>query len=393
MIKKTKIVNFKIKTICMVTSIHPDFDVRIMKEANFLLDHGFNVHLICPWNCRQVKIPGIIFLTFKRATKRALRFINYFRISKYLLKRKYDLYHFHDIDILPLFCLVKILTKKPVIYDIHENYPDEMLVRYWVPDSLRWILYYFTKYLQLICAYFIRNLILVVPSQEADFSSLRYNKIIIRNFASKTLLETKQDNYETRNDAIIFTGIHYIAAGSILFLDIAKKILEKFPNLQFYCIDWFEGDYLLKKQMFTYIESHSMKNKIIFLPPIRPDKIMSYLNTATIGLAPYLRVIKNIKGIPTKIFEYMAAGLPIVCSNLPLLKEIIEKEKLGLVADPENVDDFVEKISFLIYNRSLAKEMGENGTRAFINQYSWEVESLKLKKFYESFLSGRMPSY
>jgi len=373
---------------CMVTSIHPDFDTRIMKQLNSLAGYGYQIDLICPWECRDSNVPGVNFLTFERAKRRLTRFMNYLRIGKYLLKKRYALYHIHDIDILPLFCVVKFLTKKPVIYDIHENYPDEMLVRYWVPKYLRWVLYFVVKYVQRICAFYIRNLILVAPSQEAEFGSQKYNKVMVRNFASKILLETRVDNYETRQDAVIFTGKQGINNGSMLFLEIANGVLKKYPNVKFLCIDWFEGNNVLQEQMSGHIEKLGIRKNITFLQPVKGLEIMSYLGMGRIGLSPNLRVDNQIKGLHTKIFEYMAAGLPIVASNLPYQTEIIGKADCGLLANPDVPDDFVDKICFLISNQSRAKEMGENGKKAFLEHYCWEGEVTNLKKMYESLLGA-----
>jgi glycosyltransferase involved in cell wall biosynthesis len=370
----------------MVTSIHPDFDTRIMKQLNSLADFGYQIDLICPWEGRSSDISGVDFLTFKRARKRLTRFMNYLRIGKYLLKKRYALYHIHDIDILPLFCVVKFLSKKPVIYDNHENYPEEMLVRFWVPEHLRWVLYFIVKYVQRICASYIGNLILVVPSQEAEFGSQKYNKVMVRNYASKILLETRAANYEARQDAVIFTGVQSINNGSILFLEIANGVLKKYPNVKFLCIDWFDGDNALRKQMDEYIKKFAIQENISFLSPVKGSEIMSYLNMAKIGISPNLRVDKQIKALPTKLFEYMAAGLPIVTSNLPHQTEIIKKSNCGLLADPDFPDDFVDKICFLISNQSKAKEMGENGKNAFLEHYCWETDVLKLKELYELLL-------
>ena len=378
--------------ICMVTSIHPDFDTRIMKEVNSLAGYGYQIDLICPWECRGSDVPGVNFLTFERAKKRLTRFMNYLRIGKYLLKKRYVLYHIHDIDILPLFCVVKLLSKKPVIYDIHENYPDEMLVRYWVPKYMRWVLYFVVKYVERICAFYIRNLVLVVPSQEAEFGSQKHNKVMVRNYASKILLEARLDNYETRQDAVIFTGVQSISNGSMLFLEIAKAIINRYSHVKMLCVDWFDGDNALREQMHQYVRKFAIQQNISFLPPVKGSEIMSYLNMAKIGISPNLRVDKQIKALPTKLFEYMAAGLPIVTSNLPYQTEIISKANCGLLANPDVTGDFVEKISCLISDPSKAKEMGENGMRAFLEIYCWENEVTKLKELYESLL-GKVNQY
>ncbi|NVM20301.1 MAG: glycosyltransferase family 4 protein [Desulfobacterales bacterium] len=373
--------------ICIITSIHPDFDARITKQARSLAGYGYKVDLVCPWNCHDANTPGTNFLTFKRANRRLTRFLNYFRIGKCLHKKPYDLYHFHDIDILPLFCLVKFLAKKPVIYDVHENYPEQMLVKFWVPRYLRPILSFLVKHAQRVCAYYIRNLIIVVPLQEAEFKASRYKKVMVRNFPSTDLLKGKQNDYESRPDTIIFTGKQNINNGSLLLLEIAEKVLKKHPRVQFLAIDFFAGNDALKKDMLDYIKDHSLQKKFAFLPFRRAHEIMKYLNKATIAISPNLKVPQQIMGIHTKLFEYMTGGLPIVASKLPHQAEVISKANCGFLADPDSIDEFVDRICFLISNRSEAKQMGENGVRAFLEHYSWEIEVTKLRKMYDVLLN------
>ena len=90
--------------------------------------------------------------------------------------------------------------------------------------------------------------------------------------------------------------------------------------------------------------------------------------------------------MPNKLFEYMAAGLPVVASNFPLWKEIIEGNECGLCVDPLDPRAIAQAIEHLIINPGEAQRMGENGQRAVLEKYNWEKESVKLLKLYEKAL-------
>jgi len=89
----------------------------------------------------------------------------------------------------------------------------------------------------------------------------------------------------------------------------------------------------------------------------------------------------------TKIFEYMASGIPVIASNFPLWEEIIAGNKCGICIDPYNIMEIANAINWLIDNPEQAQLMGENGKRAVVEKYNWECESKKLVKSYYDIFS------
>jgi len=299
--------------------------------------------------------------------------------------RNVDIVHFHDIDILPWMAFISFF--KPVVYDVHENYPDEMLDRFWIPDPMRRIMYHLVRHSQYFFSSFIKNLVFVTEDQNRDFNHKRFNKILIYNYASRDLIKLRKDNYLEREDLIIFTGAHYISNGTYLILDIADRLKYKFPHVKILITDRFSGG--LRKKVEKEIRLRHLKGILKIIPQVKSDAIMGLLNEATIGLCPNLRVIKQLRAIPTKIFEYMAAGIPIIASNLGLQEQIISSTRSGILAQPENPDSFVVAIEELIKNRQFAKEFGENGFKAFVNKYNWDHQIANMENYYDSIISHK----
>ena len=78
----------------------------------------------------------------------------------------------------------------------------------------------------------------------------------------------------------------------------------------------------------------------------------------------------------------MSHGIPIICSNFPVWKDFIDKEKCGLTVNPNDIVDIIDKINFLLNNMEAGVTMGENGRKAVLKKYNWEKESNKLIKLY-----------
>ena len=374
----------KINNILIITSIHPDFDSRIWKLCTSLVKAGCEITLICPWNIPNGKvIEGVTLLTFSKKKSRFLRLVfTPFQILHYLIPiiGKTDLVHFHDIDILPFMALLSLL--KPVVYDIHENYPEEMLVRYWVPKLLRRYLFHIVRVSQNLFCQILRNIVLVTPAQLKNFKTQSLNIFYLYNYASANLLSQINDNYFQRKDHVVFVGSCYESNGLSLFLKIARLSKSLMPNLEFSFPDRFGNNNSYRQQVVEYIDQHNLTNTSMF-PNVLPHELMSILNTATIAIAPDLRTPNRSLAIPTKLFEFMAAGLPIVSSDLPYQSELFSAFKIGILAQPENPASFLEAIKELVHNRQYAYQLGINGRAAFSGKFNWEVQIPELIKYYQ----------
>jgi len=373
----------------MITSVHPDFDSRIWKEAKSLALSGFEIHLVCPWEVRNLDvIDGVIFHPFRHSPKRSKRLFGHFYLMRKLmpLLKGVEIIHFHDIDLLPWMVVLSLI--KPVIYDIHENYAEEMLLKPYLPTLWRPLIAWIAKWGEWLCVRMIKNLVVVVDSLEKIYAHPGTHVVKVRNFATLELEKERKNDYDHRIPAVIFTGSQYIANGSLLFLEIAHRVHLLRPNVKFYCTDRFGiyEDLQFKKYFLLKMVEYKLQNVVFFLPNVKPHLIMLHINQATIGLSPNLNLKKQKIALPTKIFEYMAGGIPIVASNLPYFGEFIDKNGAGLLADPDNPDQFAEKVIYLLDHKDEAKKMGENGLRVFWEKYCWEKEVEKLIQMYHKIL-------
>jgi glycosyltransferase involved in cell wall biosynthesis len=375
--------------IAIVTSIHSDFDARLWKYAKLLRSLGHEVHMVCPWAVEAGETDGIIFHPFARVRSRWARTAQIpWRLGRTLLPLlpKVDVLHFHDIDILPWMALLSLF--KPVIYDVHENYPEEMLVREWIPRPLRHLLAFSVRWMQIACAAIIRNIVLVAESQNKDLVGPTLRKTMVMNYATVELLRNVTQDYTERPDGVIFLGSQYENNGSMLLIEIADRLHKRLPGMKVYAVERF-ADPLYRQKLLDEVTRRCLQDCYVLLPNIKPQNIMNHLNRCTIAVLCNLRVPQQINGVHTKLFEYMAAGLPIVTSDLPHQVSTISSANNGLLAQPDNPDSFVEAICQLAANRDYARQLGLNGQRYFVDHYSWESQAEKIKQFYCSVIEHR----
>ena len=109
---------------------------------------------------------------------------------------------------------------------------------------------------------------------------------------------------------------------------------------------------------------------------------------ASMGIITFLPYSNNTSCLPNKLFDYMLVSLPVIASNFPLYKEVVEPHQCGLIVDPEKPEAIAEAMTYLIEHPAEARCMGENGRRAVTEQYNWDRESKKLLRIYETILGA-----
>ena len=89
----------------------------------------------------------------------------------------------------------------------------------------------------------------------------------------------------------------------------------------------------------------------------------------------------------TKLFEYMSAEIPVIASDFPLWRSIIDGAQCGLLVEPMNPEVLAEAILYIIENPEEAYEMGKCGRKAVREKYNWDYENIKLLKLYKDLSS------
>jgi len=112
------------------------------------------------------------------------------------------------------------------------------------------------------------------------------------------------------------------------------------------------------------------------------------LADARVGLALYHPVQAHIDCQPTKAFEYMAAGLPVIAADFPGFRRIIEDNRCGLCVPPCDVAAITSAIEWIFDNPAKAEAMGRRGREMALQSFSWDGEEETLLRFYGRITAG-----
>ncbi len=131
-------------------------------------------------------------------------------------------------------------------------------------------------------------------------------------------------------------------------------------------------------------------DRVHLVPPVPSDEVVDYTASATIGVAPIVpTTLNNAYSLPNKLFQYMAAGLPVLASALPQLTEIVEGSDAGVTVDTRDVPALAAALRSLLGDRDRLGEMGRNARRAVEERYSWERSATTLRSVYQRLTARR----
>ena len=369
------------RKICQITTVHPSFDVRIFhKECRTLAKAGYEVYLIAQHDKEEV-VDGVHIIPIPKAENRMQRItLLSIKALSNALNLKADVYHFHDPELLPVGILLKLLSRKKVIYDVHEDYSKQILSKPYIPKILRKSISYFVKVLEYISSLFFDGIITATDEILRNFS---YHKraISVKNFPiieDFPIMKKVDENKDVFN--LIYSGGLTEIRGIIQMVQSLEFVKSNKQLNLILCGEFDPPDLEVKVRNLKGFE------KVEYHGWVDHKKIPEFLNKADAGIVCLHPIPNYLTSLPIKLFEYMLASLPVIASNFPLWKEIVEGNKCGLCVNPLDPKEIAEAIKYLIDHPDEAMQMGENGRKAVLEIYNWEKESEKLINLYEELL-------
>lgn len=359
--------------VCHLTSVHKWNDVRIFeKECVSLSKAGFEVSLISV-NGENGIYHGVHVLSVSsKASGRFSRMTQTVdEVYQKALEVDADVYHFHDPELLRIGKKLQKKHRKKVIYDSHEDLPRQILDKGWIPFLLRKTISRLIENYEDKIASQLSGIVAATPHIQKRFLKSNPNTVNINNFPilEKMSIDVK---WENRKNEICYIGGIFISRGILELVD-AMELVDTKLNLA--------GNYDSSSLRENLIEKKGWKN-VKEYGFVGRDEIVEILSRSKIGLVTLYPTQAYLESLPIKMFEYMAAGIPVIASDFPLWRSILDKHQCGMCVDPQNVQSIAKAINFLLSNNESASEMGKRGQKAATESYSWNAESKKLIEFY-----------
>lgn len=366
----------------MFSSVHNWMDTRILnKETVSLIAQGKKVEFYAVGNQSDApQIKGINFhLTPQR--KKWLRPLRWLLLVQEVIKSDAKFYHFHDAELL---CLTSFIRKKKpeavIIYDMHEYFVGQISTKDWLPALLRKPISQFVQVMEKKMMRFCDGVIYAEKSYQQYFPEYKGYTEEILNYP----LQIERKNLQKEP---VFTLIYVgdiTEDRNIMGMIEVAKLLKKRGLIEFQMKLIGPMDELLQNKVTKKVTENGLEDVILFYGRIPYTAIWEHYFSAHVGLC-LLKPIPNYKNsMATKLYEYMAASLPILASNFPDWASLLSENNCGVAVDPQDFNKITQLVEQLEGNPQFAQKLGANGRKAFENKYSWGSQANKLEKFYRT---------
>lgn len=381
------------KKYCFFSSMpRQEREVIMFRQAHSLLADGFEVlDVVSDARPKETKQGVIITPTGYRAYNFWQRiFVAPRKLYKKLLEVDADVYHTVHVDQL-MTCLKLKRKGKKVIFEMQEDHPYSL---YWKSNAPKWMLkpvvWLMTKWM----GYVFRRLDAITG---LTYDCVDYIKSwgvspekvhLWGNFPEiRKDYSLSLDDYLKREDRLLYFGIIY----SYSKQEVILQALKELPDVKYLVAGLFMGTE--KNTYKPMIMNMPEWKSVEFIEGFKHEELEGFINRSTIS-----NVVRDFSVYPMeksgsfgiiKVFESMEAALPIICSDMPIYRDIMKEYKCGILVDPLNKDQIRDAIEYLVTHKEEAWRMGQEGRRAVIEKYSWDALSVKYLEIVNGMLNNK----
>lgn len=300
-------------------------------------------------------------------------------IDMYKLIRdvKADIIHANDLNaLIPAYYAAK-RNKSKLIYDTHEIFLENP----WIASN---------KIVHFVWSIFEKHiigkvdLVVCVSHAASDYLKERYemkNLMIVTNCISQETLSELSLLTKNRGFEVLNHGQYYGGRGYDIMVDSAKYIKDLSDVTLV-----LRGFGVLEDQLRKIVSDENAQN-VRFDPPVKMLELITYASRSHVGIAMTEAISINFKlSVSNKIFEYAAAGLPVIMSNIPEHRYLNEKYHFGIILEKDTPECLADAIRKLHDNNDLYEECAKN-SRILSKEITWENDFGKLLAFERNMIS------
>jgi glycosyltransferase involved in cell wall biosynthesis len=373
-----------VKRACVSVTNDLATDQRVLKVCDFLTRLGYTVTMVGVKKTKSLPILHIKVKTFRFAMWFEKGFMFYaeynIKLFFYLLFKRTSLLVSNDLDtLLPNF-LISRIRFKPLVYDSHEYFLGSTEI------SERPFVRRFWAIIEKLIFPRLKHIITVNHSI-ADLYEKAYGKRpeVVRNLPHRYKIDSKLTREElglpiNKKIVLMQGGAINVDRGAEELIN-AMKPQYGLDNVELYFIGG--GDVWDKIRQLA--KDLHLERTVHFLPKMPYKKMMRYTSLCDLGVSLDKPVSLNYKySLPNKLFDYLAAGIPVLASPMVEIKKIVEGFDVGMCIEEHEPAHIAEKIKLMLSDEESCKRWKKNALKTS-NKLCWENEEKVLIRVYKNF--------
>jgi glycosyltransferase involved in cell wall biosynthesis len=373
--------------VCHFSSVHSIHDTRVFSRECLSLAKYFDVTLIAIGNFSGQK-QGVRIIGIPLAKTKLERFFGTtFKVFVSAIKTEADIFHIHDAEMLP-FALVLGLLGKNVVYDIHENTKQDILLKPWLKQDLKAKAARMYDALLKFSSRFVHYIPVVANDQFLPIFHVKHKQYtVIQNFADVD--EMRKYKVE---DRLILPNNHIFYVGMIkdmyydfnVLIEAVHQLKQKGFIVFVHAVGYFGAN--VKHDFEDNKYWHEVKEQIHFYGKLSMDSAYKISMQCKLGICLKNQPEEILVSHERKFFEYMAVALPSVFCQSKIYKDINDMYKIGEAIDLKSAEQMALAIQTILSNEDEYRLMQANCIKASEEKYNWKSQENLLVNLYESLI-------
>lgn len=365
--------------VCHLSSVHKVNDVRVFhKECATLADAGFDVTFVGV----EAEVPerGVKTIKLPSEGDRLQRMVGRaWAAYRYALSVDADIYHFHDVELLPYGLMLKRRTRAAVIFDSHECFREDVMGKDWIPAPLRSVVGQAVGGLEDFVVRRLDQVVAATPHIAESFQGCARRVVTINNYPLEDEFVASAGAASGSRDAVCYVGAISFVRGIIPLLD-ALSFVDR-------CVRIDIAGPFAGKPVEEAARSHRNWHRVTYHGHVNRAQVAQIYARAFAGIVNFLPAPNHVFSQPNKLFEYMSAGVPVICSDFPLWQRVIKDGGCGIVIDPASPKAIADAIETLRSAPALGAKMADRGVELVRGKFNWSCEGRKLVETYDALLN------
>lgn len=377
-------------------------DLRVQNEATSLIQAGHEVGLLSVSTYEKsqvitfkgIRVYQVAVSRFQSKKMHGLagmvpwmdRFIAR-EVLEIFNEESYDAIHFHDLYMFGASEILREKTDVLMVGDLHENYVDVLRDYAWSTKFPNRLLISYSKWRRKEKEWLANMDKVIVVNEGMKQKNLakgvrEEDMVIVENMMNTRVF----DEYESDPDILqrFSSGFNLLFVGGFIgnrgleHVVRGMDLLRDYEDINLILV----GDGAVKPELERITDELNLHDRVHFEGWQDQEKVKSYLQVSQVGMVPFKRTPQTDNSSPNKLFQYMYYGIPILSTDCPSIKELVEKEECGLVYESEQTKQFAENVIRLYEDADLRKQLSANSRKAVEERYNWDVNVRDMLEMY-----------
>lgn len=366
------------QTICHVTSVNIPTDGRILYHECRSLAKRWRTVLVCRDNSDARTLEGVEIVTMPKRGGRLRRWAELRRVVALAEAQNAALYHFHNVELIPAMARLRDRLGVPVIYDAHEHHPDAMMTKTYIPGPLRRLVAWWVDRTERRYTPRFDAVIVADDALMRRYASLGARRLLtLHNFPPLDLFPPGQES-APGEPTLLYVGSISQVRGFSDMLETIRLVREELPTARLVLVGTPTEEVAARLGELDHAA-------VTLADPVPYGQIAAVMQGATVGLSLLHDIPKFQKNVPTKVFDYMASGVPYVSTDLAPVRELTGGIG-GRLVPPGDPAAAARAALELLLDPLVAERVAHEGRALVERTLNWESLEPALFSLYEELL-------